>query len=131
MRALKPTHTGTEGDQIVLSFEDETGEECRAKFSTAEVATLLSALPKMIEEIVGKPTDRNPTMPGMNFVQLLETKEEVWLRISIGDHGLFHDYPVPKDTTLAANLRFLSDRVAARQEAKTTNPQSGKHGRRH
>jgi hypothetical protein len=124
MRTLKPTHIDTDGDQIVLAFEDQTGEPCEARISTLEAATLLTALPRMVEQIVGKPTDRNPTMPGMTFVQLLETKEEVWLRISIGDHGLFHDYPVPKDTTLAEDLRFLADRVAARQEAKVTNPQS-------
>ena len=92
---------------------------------------MLSALPKLIEKIVAQPSDRNPMMPGMSFVQLLEKEEEVWLRISIGEHGLFHDYPVPNHTTLAEDLRFLSDRVAARQEAKVTHPQSGNPEHKH
>jgi hypothetical protein len=130
-RTLKPTRMDTDGDQIVFAFEDQMGEPCEARIGTLEAATMLSVLPRMIEEIVGKPTDRNPMMLGMTFVQLLETKEEVWLGISIGDHGVFHDYPVPKGTTLAEDLRFLSDRVAARQEAKVTHPQSGNSERKH
>ena len=64
-------------------------------------------------------------------VQLLEKEEMVWLRISIGSHGVFHDCAVPNKTTLAEDLRFLCDRVAARQEAKVTNPQSDNPERRH
>jgi hypothetical protein len=131
MRVLKPKGFDVSGDQIILEFEDETGELCQAAVGTMDAGTMISALAKLIEEISLKPTDRNPMMPGMNFVQLLETAEEVWLRISIGDHGLFHDYPVPKNTTLAEDLRLLADRVAARQEAKVTHPQSGNPGRRH
>jgi hypothetical protein len=131
MRVLKPKGFDVSGDQIILEFEDETGELCQAAVGTMDAGTMISALAKLIEEISLKPTDRNPMMPGMNFVQLLETAEEVWLRSSIGDHGLFHDYPVPKNTTLAEDLRLLADRVAARQEAKVTHPQSGNPGRRH
>jgi hypothetical protein len=121
MRILKPTHMDTDGDQIILAFEDDTGEPCKASIGTMDAATMISALSNLIEEISLKPIDRNPMMPGMNYVQLSETEEMVWLRISIGEHGLFHDYPVPKDTTLAEDLRFLADRVAARQEAKVTH----------
>jgi hypothetical protein len=131
MRKLIPTSLGTEADQIAMKFKDEAGEDYEALFSTLETASLLSALPKLIEEIVAQPNDRNPMMPGMSFVQLLEKEEEVWLRISIGEHGLFHDYPVPKNTTLAEDLRFLADRVAARQETKVTHPQSDSPGRKH
>jgi hypothetical protein len=131
MRNLKPKGVDTSGDQIILEFEDETGEAYQASISTMDAGTMISALAKLIEEISLKPTDRNPMMPGMNFVQLRETEEEVWLRISIGEHGLFHDYPVPKSTTLADDLRFLADRVAARQEASVTHPQSGNPERKH
>jgi len=131
MRILKPKGFDTFGDQIILEFEDDGGEPCQASIGTMDAATMISALSNLIEGISLKPTDRNPMLPGMNYVQLLETKEEVWLRISIGDHGLFHDYPVPKNTTLAEDLRFLADRVSARQEAKVTNPQSGSPERKH
>jgi hypothetical protein len=130
MRTLTPKHLDTEGDQIVLNYEDDHGEKYEAKIGTMDAATLISALGKLIEEISQNPTYRNPMMPGMNFVQLLERENEVWLRISIGEHGLFHDYPVPNGTTLADDLRFLADRVAARQEAKVTNPQSDDPARR-
>ena len=131
MRKLIPTSLGTDTDQIAMRFKDETGEEYESMFSTLEAASLLSALPELIGEISGQKSDRNPMMPGMNYVQLLEREEEVWLRISIGEHGLFHDYPVPKNTTLAEDLRFLADRVAARQEVKVTHPQSGNPDRKH
>jgi hypothetical protein len=131
MRVLKPKGFDTLGDQIILEFEDDSGEPCQASIGTMDAATMISALSKLIEQVSLKPTDRNPMMPGMNYVQLLETKEEVWLRISIGEHGLFHDYPVPINTTLAEDLRFLATRVAARQEVKVTNPQPGNPDRRH
>jgi len=132
MRNLTPKYMDTSGDMVVLTFEDEAGESCEAKISTIDAATLMSALSILIEKAVSSPNARNPMMPGMNFVQLLENEEGVWLRISIGDHGVFHDYPVPKNTTLAEDLRFLSDRVAARQEAKVTHsPPDNPTGRRH
>jgi hypothetical protein len=131
MRALKPMHMDTDGDQIALLFEDEKGEQYEAKLTTIDVVTLASSLPGLIERAVSSPNARSPQMLGMNFVQLLENEETVWLRISIGDHGVFHDYGVPKNTTLADDLRFLADRVASRQEAKAIHspPDSlkGKH----
>jgi hypothetical protein len=82
--------------------------------------TLMFALERLIGEAVQHPRARSPQLPGMRFVQLLETEESAMLRISVAE-GVFHDYPVPKNTTLAEDLRFLSDRVAARQEARVTH----------
>jgi hypothetical protein len=111
----------TDGDQIALRFEDETGEQYEAKLTTIDAVTLASSLPGLIDRAASTPNARNVEMLGMNFVQLIENEEMAWLRISIGDHGIFHDYGVPRNTTLATDLRFLADRVAARQEAKATH----------
>jgi hypothetical protein len=120
MRTIKPISVDKSGDEIVLAYEDEAGEKYEAKISTVDAATLISILSSLIPQIAADPSARSPRLPGMRFVQLLETGEEVFLRISISEH-VFHDYPVPKDTTLAEDLRFLCDRVAARQEAKVTH----------
>jgi hypothetical protein len=101
-------------------YEDENGEPCEARISTIDAATLISLLSILIPQAAGSPLARSPRLPGMRYVQLLETAEEVFLRISIGEH-VFHDYPVPKNTTLAEELRLFADRVAARQEAKVTH----------
>jgi hypothetical protein len=130
MRHLKPKHADRSGDMIVLAFEDETSEPCEARITTMDAATLMFALERLIQEAVQQPQARSPQLPGMRYVQLLERAEDIFFRVSVAE-GVFHDYPVPKNTTLAEDLRFLCDRVAARQEAKVThsppdNP-SGKH----
>lgn len=121
MHTLKPLGANFEGDQVILAFEDENGEEYQASLNTIDAATLISILSTLIQRIANDPSARSPSLPGMRYVQLLETGEEVFLRIAIGEHGVFHDYPVPRNTTLAEDLRFLADRVAARQEAKVTH----------
>ncbi len=50
-RYLKPTGIDSLGDEIILEFEDESGEPRNAAITTLEAATLISALGKMIEEI--------------------------------------------------------------------------------
>jgi hypothetical protein len=131
MRKLTPVGLDTEGDQIALNFKDESGEEYQVQLTTIDAVTLASSLPELIERAVSSPNARSPQMLGIRFVQLVEQEEMVWLRISIGEHGVFHDYGVPRNTTLAEDLRFLADRVAARQEAKATNPQSDNPRRKH
>lgn len=123
MPNLKLMGLATDADQIVLNLESASGEKFGAKMSTLDAGSLISGLGRLIEAISRKPTDRSPLMPGMNSVQLIETEAEIRLRISIGDQGLFHDYPVPKNTSLAEDLRFLADRVGAREEAELTHAQ--------
>jgi len=123
MRNLTPKSIDVSGDMIALAFEDETGEACEAKFSTLDAATLMYTLEMLIPKAIDTPEARSPRLPGMHYVQLLQNEEEVCLRISVGEHGVFHDYPVPANTTLANDLKFLADRVAARQEAQVTHSQ--------
>jgi hypothetical protein len=60
--------------------------------STVETADLIGALRTSLEEAIGSPD-----------------------RIS-------HDYPVPKETVLADELRMLADRMEARNSEKATHP---------
>ena len=55
-RYLKPTGINSLGDEIILAFEDESGESSNAAITTLEAATLISALAKLIDEISVGPT---------------------------------------------------------------------------
>jgi hypothetical protein len=56
----------------------------------------------------------------MKWVQYAEYEDRVCFRIFLADR-LYHEYPVPKNTTLAAELKAFGDRVEARNEAKVTH----------
>jgi hypothetical protein len=59
-------------------------------------------------------------LPGIERVQIVETAEEVFFRVYMNDR-ISHDYPVPKGTVLADELRMMADRMEARS-AKATHP---------
>lgn len=59
-------------------------------------------------------------LPGMKWVQYVETEKAVSFRIFLSDR-LYHEYPVPKGTTLATELKAFGDRVQARNAAKATH----------
>jgi hypothetical protein len=130
MRNLTPKHIDTSGDMIVLTFEDHAGELCEAKLSSMDAATLMFALERLIQEVVEHPQARSPQLPGMRFVQYIERAGDVFFRVSVAQ-GVFHDYPVPKNTTLAEELRLFADRMAARQEAKVTHSPPGSPSGKH
>jgi hypothetical protein len=131
MRRLTPLELDTIGDQIAFKFMGEAGEEYEAYLTTVDAVTLMSSLPGLIERAVSSPDARSPQMLRTNRLQIVERGETIWLRISIADHGIFYDYAIPKNTTLAEELKLLADRVAARREAKITNSRSDIPSRRH
>ena len=53
-------------------------------------------------------------------MQIVETAEEVFSRVYMNDR-ISHDYPVPKGTVLADELRMMADRMEARNSAKATS----------
>jgi hypothetical protein len=57
----------------------------------------------------------------MERVQVVETAEEVFFRVYVNDR-ISHDYPVPKGTVLADELRMMADRMEARNSAKAAHP---------
>jgi hypothetical protein len=60
-------------------------------------------------------------LPGIERVQIIETAKDVFFRVYMNDR-ISHDYPVPKGTVLANELRMLADRMEARNSAKATHP---------
>jgi hypothetical protein len=60
---LKPMGIDTLGDEIILQFEDESGEPSKAAITTLEAATLISALGQLIEEISVGPARLDVTDP--------------------------------------------------------------------
>jgi hypothetical protein len=59
-------------------------------------------------------------LPGMVRVQMVETAEELILRIYMIQY-VSHDYPVPKGTVLADELKRFADRAEAHNSAKATH----------
>ena len=60
-------------------------------------------------------------LPGIERVWIVETAEKVLFRLYMNDR-ISHDYPVPKGTVLADELRMLADPMEARSSAKATHP---------
>ncbi|OCK59766.1 hypothetical protein [Bradyrhizobium sp. LMTR 3] len=60
-------------------------------------------------------------LPSIERVEIVETAGEVLFRVHMNDR-ISHDYPVPKGTVLADELRMLADRMKARNSAKATHP---------
>jgi hypothetical protein len=117
---LKITLTDTSEGEVILGLRDVAGKNYEVRLGSIDVAALISALSASMQELLDDPTARSQTLPGMQRVQLVESSKEVLFRVFLTDR-LFHEYPVPINTTLSEDLRFLADRVAARQEARITN----------
>jgi hypothetical protein len=90
--------------------------------NSIDTATLIGTLRASLEEAVGQPAAGSMGLPGMKWVQYGENEETVFFRVFLSDR-VFHEYPVPKNTTLATELKAFGDRVEARNLAKVTNPQ--------
>jgi hypothetical protein len=118
---LKITHTDTRNDLVLLGLTDErTGALFEVELSSMDVASLMGAIRVALDEALGKPCARNVGMPGMQRVQYVETPETGYFRVFLGEH-LYHEYPVPRNTTLGVELKEFGDRVEARNLAKATS----------
>src|SRR5438128_11811332 len=118
MRAkiMKITYTDSRDGMVLIGFTDERGEH-EIALSTIETADLIGALRTSLEEAVGSPAANSMGLR----VQIIETAEEVFFRVYMNDR-ISHDYPVPKGTVLADELRMMADRMEARNSAKATHP---------
>ncbi|MGY4281172.1 hypothetical protein ACVWXO_000392 [Bradyrhizobium sp. LM2.7] len=118
MRAkiMRITHTDSADGMVLVGFTDERGEH-EIALSTIETADLIGALRTSLEEAVGSPAANSMSLPGIERVQIVETAEEVFFRIYMNDR-ISHDYPVPKGTVLADELRMMADRTGGAQFGK-------------
>jgi hypothetical protein len=122
MRAeiMKITYTDSRDGMVLIGFTDERGEH-EIALSTIETADLIGALRTSLEEAVGSPAANSMGLPGIERVQIVETAEEVFFCVYMNDR-ISHDYPVPKGTVLADELRMMADRMEACNSAKATHP---------
>ena len=122
MRAkiMKITYTDSRDGMVLIGFTDERGEH-EIALSTIETADLIGALRTSLEEAVGSPAANSMGLPGIERVQIVETAGEVFFRVYMNDR-ISHDYPVPKGTVLADELRMMADRMEVRNSAKATHP---------
>ncbi len=120
MTDLQMVHTDSRYDFVILTLADASGNTYEVKLNSMDVATLIGSLRACVDEAIAHPSARSLGMPGMKRVQYVEAPENVFFRVFLGDH-LFHEYPVPANTTLAAELKLFGDRVEARNLAKATH----------
>jgi hypothetical protein len=117
---LRITHTDMSDGEVLLGLQDDASKSYEVRLGTASALELIAALNASLREAADSPLARSEVLPDIQRVQLVETETEVFFRVFL-KNDLCHEYPVPINTSLADDLRFLSDRVAARQEARVTN----------
>jgi hypothetical protein len=120
MRKLTIKHTDSRDGLVILAVKDDRGEDYEITLNSMDVASLMGSLRASVDEVLSHPLAESIGMPGMKRVQYVETPENVFFRVFLSDH-LFHEYPVPVNTTLAAELKLFGDRVEARNLAKATH----------
>jgi hypothetical protein len=126
---MKITDTDARDGKVIVVITDDHGRH-EISLNTMDAASLIGALRVSIGEAIGHPVAYSTTLPGIERVQFVETPEEIYFRIFVNER-IYHEYPVPKGTTMADELKLFADRAEARNWAKATNqpPDSpaGKH----
>lgn len=120
MTELKIDHTESRDGLVILALKDDAGGIYEVILNSMDVASLMGSLRACVEESIADSSAGSVGMPGMKRVQHVETPENVFFRVFLSDH-LFHEYPVPANTTLAADLKMFADRAEARNLAKATH----------
>jgi hypothetical protein len=117
---LRPEHIEDRDGSVIVSFTDDAGHAYEIAFNTMDAAHFIGAFRVALEESIQNPLADSMALPGMKWVQYSESAEAVFFRIFLSDR-LYHEYPVPKGTTLAAELKAFGDRVEARNLSKATH----------
>jgi hypothetical protein len=117
---LHPDQIEDRDGDVVVRLKDDDGRSYEVTLNTLDGAYFIGAFRAALGESIQNPLADSMVLPGMKWVQYVETEEAVSLRIFLSER-LFHEYPVPKDTTLAAELKAFGDRVEARNLAKATH----------
>jgi hypothetical protein len=120
MGNLKITDTDSKDGMVILNLVEDNGAPHSISLNSMDVASLMGSLRASLEEAIGHPSSESVGLPGMQRVQYVETPDTVYFRVFLSDR-LFHEYPVPRDTTLGTELKLFGDRVEARNMAKATH----------
>lgn len=127
---MKIVHTDSRDGSVIIGLEDESGDAHEVALTTIATADLIGALRSSLEEAIGHPLADSTGLPGIHHVQYSERSGEVFFRIYMSDR-IYHEYPIPPNTTLETELKLFAERVEARNSAKATHQppdsQSGKH----
>lgn len=119
-KSLTIAFTKSHEGKIVIELEDTAGNPYEVALNSMDATTLIGSVKTCFEEAVNHPLAESMGAPGMRWVQYAENEEKVFFRIFLADR-VYHEYAVPKGTTLATELKAFGDRVEARNLAKATH----------
>ena len=117
---MKLVSTDSREGKIILAVQDDDDAVHEISLNTMDVAQLIGALRSSLEEAIGHPAAYSSGLPGIARVQFVETPTDIFFRIYMNER-IYHEYPVPKRTTMADELKLFADRVEARNWGKATN----------
>jgi hypothetical protein len=117
-RELKMASTDSRDGLIILNLVDSDSVPFEVKLNSMDVASLMGSVRVQLD--LALLAGGNWGMPGMQRVQFVETPETIFFRVFLGEHQ-YHEYPVPKGTTLATELKIFADRAEAQNAAKATH----------
>jgi hypothetical protein len=127
---MKITATDSRDGKVIVIVKTNDNKSREIMMTTIEAATLIGALRASLEEAIGHPTAESTGLPGIHHVQYNERNGEIFFRVYMSDR-IYHEYPIPRNTTLATELKLFAERVEARNLAKATHSPpdspSGKH----
>lgn len=114
----------TKDGSIVVEMEQGDGVKLELRLSSMDAQSLIGALVMKVSEITELPLVESRSSVDTHHIQLLENGETLLFRVFLRQ-GLFHEYKVASNTTLADGLRRFFSYEASRQEAKQTGQSSG------
>lgn len=116
---MKLIQTEARDGKVIIVLEDDRGRH-EISLNTMDAAYLVGALRVSIEEAIGHSAAGSMGLPGIARVQFVETPAEIFFRIYMNER-VYHEYPVPKGTTMADELKLFADRVEAHNWGRATN----------
>jgi hypothetical protein len=126
---MKIKCTDSRDGLVIIALEDEGSKIHEVELGAIDVAQLIDGLRASLEEAIGHPSADSMTLSGMERVQIVSQDKEIFFRVYMNDR-LSHEYPVPKGSYLADELKLLGDRAEAQNLAKATHrPHDGPLGK--
>lgn len=116
---MKIVSTDSRDGMVIIALKDEHDSH-EISLNTMDAGFLIGALRASIEEAIGHPAAYSTTLPGIERVQFVETPTDIFFRVYMNER-VYHEYSVPKGTTMADELKLFADRVEARNWGKATN----------
>jgi hypothetical protein len=118
-RAMRVTDTSSRNGLVIVGLADQRGRH-EIALNTLDAAHFIGSLRLSLEEAIGHPAADSMALLGMERVQIVETVGELIFRVYM-NHRVSHDYPIPKGTVLANELKIFADRAEAHNSARATH----------